>query len=174
MTKVDISDHDAAWPSISARHAARIRAALGTRALLLEHVGSTAVPALAAKPVIDMVLVVRDSADEAAYLADLERAGYTLRIREPQWYEHRLLNADDAKINLHVFSDGCPEVERMIAFRDWLREHPDDVEVYARTKRELSQREWGSVDEYARAKTQVVQEILAKALAARADSSNPG
>ena len=91
------------------------------RVLRLEHVGSTSIPGLAAKPIIDIVLVVADSADEAAYVPALEAAGYVLRIREPGWFEHRVLNGPDTKVNLHVFSDGCPEIGRMLAFRDRLR-----------------------------------------------------
>jgi GrpB-like predicted nucleotidyltransferase (UPF0157 family) len=87
---VELVDYDPAWPQLFAREAERVRVALGERVLLLEHVGSTSVPGLAAKPWIDMVLVVGDSADEPAYVPDLEVAGYVLRIREPDWYEHRM------------------------------------------------------------------------------------
>lgn len=92
----------------------------------MEHVGSTAVPGLAAKPIIDMVLVVVDSSDEDSYLADLEKAGYLLQIREPDWFEHRVFKGPAANINLHVFSVGCPEIERMLVFRDWLRSNDED------------------------------------------------
>ncbi len=108
----------------------RIREALGDRALRIEHVGSTSVPGLAAKPVIDIDLVVADSSDEDAYVPPLEAAGYVLRIREPDWYEHRLFKGPDTNVNVHVFSAGCEEVERMVAFRDWLRTHDDDRELY--------------------------------------------
>ncbi len=98
---------------------ARIRGALGERALRVEHAGSTAVPGLAAKPVIDIVLAVADSAAETEYARDLETAGYALTIREPEWLEHRMFTMPG--VNLHVFSDGCSEIGRMLAFRDWLR-----------------------------------------------------
>ena len=83
--------------------------------LLLEHTGSTSVPGLAAKPIIDMTLAVPDSADEDAYLPELEAAGYVLRIREPDWFEHRVFKGPDTNVNLHVFSDDCPEIDRMLA-----------------------------------------------------------
>ena len=138
---------------------------LGIGALRLEHAGSTSVPGLAAKPVIDIVLVVADSSDEIAYSPALESAGYALRVREPNWFEHRLFKGPDTNINLHVFSAGCPEIERMLIFRDWLRSNAADRELYARNKRALAQTEWEDVQNYADAKTAVVQEILGRARA---------
>lgn len=160
---VVLAEYDPAWPDLYAREATRIRDALGERVLLLEHAGSTSVPGLAAKPRIDIVLVVPNSADEAAYVPALEAAGYTLKLREPEWYEHRLLNGPDTALNLHVFSSGCPEIERMLRFRDWLRTHPDDRDLYERTKRELARREWKYTQHYADAKSEVVEAILARA-----------
>jgi GrpB-like predicted nucleotidyltransferase (UPF0157 family) len=159
-----IVDYDPRWPELFAREAARIRAALGRRALRIEHTGSTSVPGLAAKPIIDIVLVVADSADETAYEAPLAAAGYRLHIREPAWHEHRLFKGPDTPVNLHVFSSGCPEVDRMLLFRDWLRRHDADRDLYARAKRELAQRRWAYVQDYADAKTAVVEEIVARAL----------
>ena len=118
---IRVVPYDPAWPRLFDREAARIRAALGDRALRLEHVGSTSVPGLAAKPRIDILLVVADSGDEPAYVPALEAAGYALRIREPEWYEHRVFKGPDTDVNLHVFSPGCPEIDRMLGFRDHLR-----------------------------------------------------
>ncbi len=160
---IQLVDSDPQWPQLFEREAARVRAALGERALLLEHVGSTSVPGLAAKPRIDMLLVVADSADEPAYVPALERAGYVLHIREPDWNEHRLFKGPDTDINLHVFSSGCPEVERMLRFRDWLRSNADDRRLYEQTKRALARKNWKYVQNYADAKTAVVEEILARA-----------
>ena len=158
-----LEEYDPGWPRLFEREAARVRAALGDRVLLLEHVGSTSVPGLAAKPLIDMLLVVPDSADEAAYVPALEAAGYVLRIREPDWHQHRLLKGPDADVNLHVFSEGCPQVRRMLLFRDWLRTHEGDRRRYEQAKRELAGREWKYVQNYADAKTAVVEEILTRA-----------
>ncbi len=143
--------------------ARRIQAALGDRVLLIEHVGSTSVPELAAKPRIDMLLVVADSADEPAYVPDLEAAAYALRIREPDWYEHRMFNGPDTAINLHVFSPGSPEIDRMLLFRNWLRSNTADRQLYERTKRELARVNWKYIQNYADAKTAVVEEILVRA-----------
>jgi GrpB-like predicted nucleotidyltransferase (UPF0157 family) len=86
-----------------------------------------------------------------------------LRIREPDWYEHRLFKGPDTNINLHVFSAGCVEIERMLGFRDHLRSSPTDRALYAETKRELASRHWNYVQEYADAKTEVVEAIIARA-----------
>jgi GrpB-like predicted nucleotidyltransferase (UPF0157 family) len=160
-----ISDYDPEWPRMYQREERRIRAALGRRVVMLEHVGSTSVPGLAAKPRIDMLLIVPDSSDEPAYVPALEAAGYALAIREPDWYQHRCFKGPDTDINLHVFSPGCPEIERMLGFRDWLRAHPDDRQLYERTKRELAAKDWKYVQNYADAKTEVVEEIIARARA---------
>lgn len=160
---IELFEYDPEWPRLFEREAARIREALGSKLLLLEHAGSTAVPGLAAKPIIDMVLVVVDTRDEDAYVPQLEAAGYVLRIREPDWFEHRLFNGPDTRVGLHTFSEGCEEVDRMLAFRDWLRAHDDDRELYLSTKRELATRKWKYVQNYADAKSAVVEEILARA-----------
>ena len=130
------------------------------RLLELEHVGSTSVPGLTAKPRLDLQLVVADSADEAAYVPALEAAGYTLTIREPDWHEHRLLRGSDPAVNLHVFSAGCEEIDRVLRFRDRLRSDDADRELYASTKRELARQPWQYVQNYADAKSAVIEEIL--------------
>jgi GrpB-like predicted nucleotidyltransferase (UPF0157 family) len=157
---ITLAEYDPTWPALFAREADRIRDTLGPSVLLLEHVGSTSVPGLAAKPIIDMVLAVPDSADEPSYASALEAVGYLLRIREPGWFEHRLFKGPDTDINLHVFSAAAPEIDRMLRFRDRLRVAHDDRDYYARTKRELAQRTWRHVQHYADAKTTVVEEIL--------------
>ena len=164
---IELNEYDPAWPSMFEREATRIRAALGDVARRIEHVGSTSVPGLAAKPIIDILLVVADSADEAAYVAPMEAAGYVLRIREPEWFEHRLFKGPDTAVNIHVFTDGATEIDRMLAFRDWLRTHDDERRRYEETKRELAARTWKYVQHYADAKTEVVEGIIARAMAAR-------
>ena len=160
---------DPAWPRTYATEAAAVRAILGERVVLLEHCGSTSVPGLPAKPIIDIVLEVVDSADEPAYVPDMEAAGYVLRIREPDWYEHRLFKGPRVNVNLHVFSAGCPKTRRMLAFRDHLHADDADRERYRRTKEELAARDWRYVQHYADAKSAVVAEIMVRAMA-RADA----
>lgn len=143
---IRLCPYDPRWPERFRREAEKIRAALGDRALAVEHVGSTSVPGLCAKPILDILL--------------LTAAGYALRIREPDWFQHRMLRGTDPAVNLHVFSAGCPEAARMLAFRDWLRTCRADRDRYAAEKRRLAERQWAYVQDYADAKTAVVAEIL--------------
>ena len=160
--QIHIVDYDPLWPEVFRREANRIKTLLGYRSLQLEHTGSTSVPGLAAKPIIDILLVVADSSDEPAYVPVVERAGYSLRIREPNWHEHRMFKGPAADINLHVFSSGCREINRILTFRDWLRSNAADRDLYERTKRDLAQKECADVQDYADAKTTVIEEILAR------------
>jgi GrpB-like predicted nucleotidyltransferase (UPF0157 family) len=160
---VELVEYDPEWPELYRRGDEKIRAALGDRVLRLEHAGSTSVPGLAAKPVIDIVLEVADTTAEDAYVPPLEAAGYVLRIREPDWFEHRLLKGTDPNVNLHVFPGACSEVERMLRFRDHLRADDADRDLYLRAKRELAAQTWEHVQDYADAKSAVVEEILRRA-----------
>jgi GrpB-like predicted nucleotidyltransferase (UPF0157 family) len=160
---IQIVDYDPSWPALFEREAKRIRTTLGNQIVRIEHVGSTSVPRLAAKPIIDILLVLPDTANEPAYVPALEAAGYVLRIREPDWYEHRVFKGPDTDVNLHCFSQGCSEIDRMLKFRDLLRTNEADRLFYERTKRELAAQTWKYVQNYADAKTAVVQEILARA-----------
>ena len=161
--RIRVVDYDPAWPGLYRREADRIRSVLGDRVVRLEHIGSTAVPGLAAKPVIDILLVVPDPADEPAYVPDLEAAGYVLVIREPGWFQHRCFKGPDTDVNLHVYPPGCQEIERYLLFRDRLRADPEERARYQRAKRELAERDWTYVQQYADAKTEVVEGIIARA-----------
>ena len=152
--------YDPRWPEQFRREAEKIRAALGDRALAVEHVGSTSVPGLCAKPILDILLLTADAGREPDYVPALTAAGYALRIREPDWFQHRMLRGTDPAVNLHVFSAGCPEAARMLAFRDWLRTCRADRDRYAAEKQRLAERQWAYVQDYADAKTAVVAEIL--------------
>jgi GrpB-like predicted nucleotidyltransferase (UPF0157 family) len=152
--------YDPGWPRSFSREADRLRSVLGDAMLRIEHVGSTSVPGLMAKPIIDILLVVPDSADEPRYVPQLQGAGYVLRIREPEWFEHRLFKGPDIDINLHVFSPGAAEVQRMLRFRDRLRHDRMARTRYEDVKRELALRTWRHVQDYADAKTTVITQIL--------------
>jgi GrpB-like predicted nucleotidyltransferase (UPF0157 family)/predicted enzyme related to lactoylglutathione lyase len=158
-----LAEADPSWPGLAASLAADIQGSLGDQALLLEHVGSTSVPGLAAKPLIDLVLAVRDPTDEASYVDPLAGLGYQLRVREPDWHEHRVLKLAEPAVNLHVFGLGSPEIDRMLDFRDHLRTDPDDRAFYERTKRGLARQTWEFVQQYADAKSAVVEQIIARA-----------
>lgn len=160
---IRLAEYDSQWPHKYQQEAKRIRTALGPRALRIEHVGSTSIPGLVAKPIIDIVLEIADSGNEREYAPALEAAGYRLHLREPGWYEHRLFKGTDDTVNLHVFSEGCPEIGRMVRFRDWLRASLEDRELYAQAKRALADQEWKYTQNYADAKSTVVKEIMCRA-----------
>lgn len=158
--EIVLVDYDPEWPERFGRLTQFIRHAVGSKALSVEHIGSTAVPGLAAKPIIDILLTVHDVADEAGYVAPLEGAGFVLRVREPG---HRMLRTSSKDVHLHVFSSDSDAVPNYRDLRDWLRVDDSDRALYADTKRMLAQRQWTDMNQYAEAKTGVIAQILARA-----------
>ena len=152
---VTIADWTPAWAERFERERARILDAVGETALGVEHIGSTSVPGLAAKPIVDILLIVADVEDEAAYLPALERVGYVLRVREQG---HRMVRTPDLGVHLHVWAD--EEIDRHLRFRDRLRASAEDRAAYERLKRELAPREWADVNDYAEAKGPLIEAIL--------------
>ena len=166
---IEMTDPDPAWPRQYDDLARRIRQALGWRVLQLEHVGSTAVPGLTAKPIIDIDLTVANPEREHDYVPALETLGFRLTIREPWWYGHRALRADEPPCNLHVFGFDSPELIRHRIFRDWLRGNPEERDRYAATKRQAaSEANVGGehVMQYNARKQQVIREIYHRAFMA--------
>jgi GrpB-like predicted nucleotidyltransferase (UPF0157 family) len=166
---IEITEPDSAWPQDYAHLADRIREVLVWQVLQLEHVGSTSVPGLPAKPIIDIDLTVADPDREQDYVPALETAGFTLVIREPWWYGHRALRADEPVCNLHVFGFDSPEPVRHRIFRDWLRGNPDERDRYAAIKRQAASEanaRGEHVMQYNARKEQVVREIYQRAFAA--------
>lgn len=171
VEEIEVAEPDAQWPQHYGAVAARIRAALGDRVLGLEHVGSTAVPGLPAKPVVDIDLTLADPRDEEAYVPDLAGLGLAHVLREPAWFEHRAfrrpIGPDGPRVNLHVWGPRCPEVARHLLLRDWLRAHPEDRALYAEAKRSAARvtnaadgGRGGVVMDYNQVKEPVVREIL--------------
>jgi GrpB-like predicted nucleotidyltransferase (UPF0157 family) len=168
-TGIEVTEPSPDWPRQYDGLAARIRVALGWRALHLEHVGSTSVPGLAAKPIIDIDLTVADPDREQDYVPALETIGFQLIIREPWWYGHRMLEAGEPRCNLHVFGFDSPELVRHRIFRDWLRGNPDDRDRYAAAKRgaaSASNARGEHVMQYNARKQQVIREIYQRAFTA--------
>ncbi|HEU4336663.1 MAG TPA: GrpB family protein [Nocardioides sp.] len=171
---IHLAPADPAWARQYAEVEARITGALGPTAMVVEHVGSTSVPGLDAKPFLDVLLLVPDPADEAAYVPQLEEAGFLLHVREPGWHQHRFLRAHDPEVQVHVFAVGSEEAERMLAFRDHLRTDEADRALYLETKRTLAARTWTRVQDYADAKSDVVEAILSRARRTTTpDEANP-
>jgi GrpB-like predicted nucleotidyltransferase (UPF0157 family) len=159
---VVIVDYDHAWARRFDVEAGRIQDALGTGALAIEHIGSTSVPGLAAKPVVDVLVVVADIDDDSIVQPALERVGYQLRVREPG---HRMFRTLARDVHVHIWRVDDPEVAKYRLFRDWLRVSADDRARYEARKRELAQKEWGDMNDYADAKSDVVRAILDRAAA---------
>lgn len=163
--------YDPEWAEMYEREAAFIREALGEKVLVLEHIGSTAVPGLSAKPCIDILLGVEDSADENAYVPQLDAAGFVLRLRHPDWNEHRVLKSERINVNLHVWSAGHSEIDRHLQFRDWLRTHPEDRDAYNNAKLQIAAGDFATMPDYAEAKNEIVAEIQARIDASKDTSS---
>jgi GrpB-like predicted nucleotidyltransferase (UPF0157 family) len=161
---VVVQDYDQEWPTVYASVRGRVMAALGARAVDVQHIGSTSVPGLAAKPVVDVLLTVKDVSDEPAYVPALEGAGFLLRVREPG---HRMFRTHRKDVHLHVYEPDDQAVTDYLDLRDWLRVDSEDRERYAELKRNLSQRSWSDMNHYADAKSDVIQQVLTRARAWR-------
>lgn len=166
---VEVVDPDPAWPDLYDALAGQVRDALGWRALAVEHVGSTSVPDLPAKPVIDIDLTVADPDDESAYVPALEAAGFELMVREPWWFGHRALRSNQPVGHLHVFGFDSPELIKHRLFRDWLRGTPSDRDLYGKTKRAAARASNAMGEDgmqYNARKEEVVREIYRRAFSA--------
>jgi GrpB-like predicted nucleotidyltransferase (UPF0157 family) len=152
-------EYDPSWPLRFEGERDRIAQALGALGVRIEHIGSTSVPGLAAKPVVDILVTVANVEDESAFLVPLQQAGYELRVREPG---HRMLRTRERDVHIHIWTDSDPEVGRHMRFRERLRSSPEARDAYERLKRELATREWSDVNEYADAKGQLIESILAE------------
>ena len=162
-----IVDYDNQWPDRFEELALQVKNALGNGALSVEHIGSTAVPGLAAKPIVDILLVVHDVTDEGAYVTPLEQEGFVLRVREPR---HRMLRTTEKDVHIHVFEPESQEIRDYLDLRDWLRINEADRDLYASTKKKLAQQRWSDMNYYADAKSSVVRQILGRARVWRATS----
>ena len=155
-----ISDYDPAWPARFAELEVRIRSTLGDAALAIEHIGSTSVPQLAAKPIVDVLVVVADVEDESSYVRALEGAGLVLRVREAR---HRMFRTPERDVHVHVYPAGDQAIRDYLDLRDWLRVDESDRALYAGVKRDLAQRRWTDMNHYADAKTDVIRQVLGRA-----------
>jgi GrpB-like predicted nucleotidyltransferase (UPF0157 family) len=155
-----LADHDPGWPERYDGQERRIRRALGATAVQIEHIGSTSVPRLAAKPIIDVLVTVEDITAEEDYLDQLLDAGYELRVREPG---HRMVRTPARDVHVHVVEAGDEAADDYLLLRDRLRTDPADRALYERTKRALMEQEWADMNAYADAKTEVIAGIKDRA-----------
>lgn len=157
---IEIANYNPSWVATFDRERRRISAALGGSAVRIDHVGSTAVAGLAAKPIVDVQISVRDAEEDLAYLPRLEASGYQLRVRSPG---HRMLRTPALDVHVHACAVGSAWERQHLLFRDWLRRAPDDRVLYEATKRKLAQRDWPDMNAYADAKGAVIGEITVRA-----------
>lgn len=167
MKYVRISHYDPAWPRRYEEEAARVAAALGEPAAEIEHVGSTSVPGLDAKPTIDILVGVRDLAEiDDAAVSGMERLGYELRgeMGVPGRRYFRRGETYPREFNVHVVELGGRLWREGLAFRDFLRTHPGSADAYARLKRRLVSAPGGAeLDRYAAGKADFIAETLERA-----------
>jgi GrpB-like predicted nucleotidyltransferase (UPF0157 family) len=163
---VSLHEYDERWPSEFVEHRRRIVQALAPSGLAIkvDHIGSTSVPGLAAKPIVDIVVAVPDITAEGDYLDPLLAAGYELRVREPG---HRLVRTPERSVHVHVYEQGAAAIDEYLLLRDHLRSDAADRELYATVKRDLLGRRWDDMNDYADAKTEVIAAIKARARVAR-------
>lgn len=164
--EIEIVEPNPLWPQSYELLKERIVSALGPTLVEISHIGSTSVPGLPAKDLIDIDLTVKDALDEDSYVPQLQAAGFDFLFREPKWHQHRFFCAYEPVANLHVYGPECPEAVRHKIFRDWLRKTPEDRELYAKVKREAAEaarRENETVNEYSKRKNEVVAAILQRA-----------
>ena len=169
-----IEDYDPAWVGRFDAARALLDEALGGLIIAIEHVGSTSVPGLPAKPVIDIDLLIEDTADESGYVPALEARGYRLVLREPWWYGHRMLVSPAEDVHLHMWPREAPEPIRHRLFRDWLRSHPQDRDLYAAAKRRLARDTADQPADYSLAKNDVIDDIYARIFAAGPEAGGAG
>lgn len=164
-----ISAYDPQWPARYDDESARIRTALGDQVTRLEHVGSTSVPGLGAKPVIDMQVSVRAMVPRSAYVDPLVALGYRWVV-DPWSDEHEYFSRNEGgkrAFQIHVCAAGSDWERRHIAFRDWLRNHPKDAAAYERLKRDLADRHPRDTYSYTDAKAGFIREIEARTAVTR-------
>ncbi|PJJ70722.1 GrpB-like predicted nucleotidyltransferase (UPF0157 family) [Diaminobutyricimonas aerilata] len=164
--EITLHDYDPRWPDVFVEHRNRIREALAPSVVEIEHIGSTSVPGLAAKPIVDIVVAVDDITAEEDYLEPLIAVGYELRVREPG---HRLVRTPARDVHVHLYERGAAAIDEYLLLRDHLRRDADDCALYERTKRSLLTRRWDDMNDYADAKTDVITAVKERARAARTE-----
>ena len=158
--RVGLHDYDERWPEVFEQHRQRITDALTPTSVDIEHIGSTSVPGLAAKPIVDIVVAVADITAEEDYLPALLAAGYELRVREPG---HRMVRTPERDVHVHIYERGNAAIDEYLLLRNHLRSDAADRALYESTKRALMSRQWDDMNAYADAKTDVILDIKARA-----------
>lgn len=144
----------------------QIRDAIGPRAIRLDHIGSTSVGGMPAKPIIDVDLTIADPSKEEEWLPQLEDTGLILTVREPWWFHHRMLETPERDAHIHVFGPDSAEPLKHLVLRNWLRESEEDRQLYAQTKRDAAAETVArgeTLNEYNQRKQEVLRAIYQRA-----------
>jgi GrpB-like predicted nucleotidyltransferase (UPF0157 family) len=158
--QVTVVPYDARWPEIFKREAAIIREALGENCLDIYHIGSTAVPGLAAKPIVDIMPVVKDINKVCEIPQYIAMGEYGIVGRRYFYKEENKLR----KVHIHIFQDSSPEIIKHLRFRDWMRNNGDDLEKYANLKILLADKFPNDIDKYCSGKKDFITSIYEKCL----------
>ena len=161
--QVEVVPYDPAWPQLFEEEAARIKQALGENCCEIHHIGSTSVPGLKAKPLIDILPVVYDlqKVDQATPL--MEAMGYEDKRDFGIAFRHFFCKRQERRThNVHIFEIGSPEIEKHLIFRDWMRTHEGDRREYAQIKQQLADQFPDDSMAYSLGKNKFIKDILQK------------
>ncbi len=161
---IEVVPYNTDWPNLFSIEKNRIQDALGENCIGIHHIGSTSVPGLAAKPVIDMIPVVRDIMKVDNSNNAMQQLGYEAKgeygIAFRRYFQK---GAEYRTHHAHVFEEGSPEIERHLKFRDWMRSHPSDLDAYAALKQELAKNHPNDIMAYCLGKEAFIADIDNKA-----------
>jgi GrpB-like predicted nucleotidyltransferase (UPF0157 family) len=175
MNRIAVVPYDRLWPRAFAVATGEIAAALGNNLVEIHHIGSTAIPGIYAKPVIDMLCIVLDLGAVDCSGAQMKSLGYEAmgEFGIPGRRYFRRDNAAGQRTHqLHTFQIGSPHIQRHLAFRDFLRAHPDLANQYSKLKRKLAATHSNDLEAYMDGKEAFIKEMESRALtwgAPRAD-----
>ncbi len=137
--KIEVVEYDPMWPDAFELEATKVKEALGKNCIEIYHIGSTSVPGLSAKPIIDMLCVVRDIQEVDHAVEAMESLGYEAKGESGMAFRRFFQKGKDVRTHhIHVYQQGDPEIDRYLKFRDWMRSHPTDAKNYAQLKVELA------------------------------------
>lgn len=160
---INIAPYDENWPLLYQAERDALARACGPLALAIEHVGSTSVPGLAAKPVIDILVVLRRHEDGVACVAPLEALGYEYRGANGITARHYFNKGRPHSHHVHMLPEGHREITRLLGFRDHLRVHPEAARAYEGLKRDLARRFQDDRPSYTEAKSEFCASIWQQA-----------
>ncbi len=171
MRRVEVVPYNEEWPKLFQQEAVLIRQVLEPEIIDIHHIGSTSVPGLHAKPIIDMIPVVKSISNVDNYTKSMEDIGYeALGENGLPGRRYFRKGGDERTHHIHVYEEGHPDIERHLAFRDYVRSHPEHLHAYGQLKLALAAQFPTNMDAYIEGKDQLVKEIEKKAISWRKKS----